>query len=125
MPIEPHAKYREGHWKRRKTDFKAGFVNRAPGTGWPKLTIAGRSEEHTSELQSPLHLVCRLLLEKKKHGVQPPPLRKIANPRKASQSAQRLPARPSRTDHLPASVRAATGVPTLSTRAIKSTTSSH
>src|SRR2546429_5760966 len=28
---------------------------------------AGRSEEHTSELQSRLHLVCRLLLEKKKH----------------------------------------------------------
>src|SRR5258708_15561722 len=27
---------------------------------------AGRSEEHTSELQSPDHLVCRLLLEKKK-----------------------------------------------------------
>src|SRR2546422_4176283 len=27
----------------------------------------GRSEEHTSELQSRLHLVCRLLLEKKKH----------------------------------------------------------
>src|SRR5574337_1140152 len=26
----------------------------------------GRSEEHTSELQSPLNLVCRLLLEKKK-----------------------------------------------------------
>src|SRR6266581_6205303 len=29
-------------------------------------TVAGRSEEHTSELQSPVHLVCRLLLEKKK-----------------------------------------------------------
>src|SRR5258708_35444758 len=28
---------------------------------------ANRSEEHTSELQSPDHLVCRLLLEKKKH----------------------------------------------------------
>src|SRR5256885_12171608 len=28
---------------------------------------AGRSEEHTSELQSPCNLVCRLLLEKKKH----------------------------------------------------------
>src|SRR5690348_7986435 len=28
---------------------------------------AARSEEHTSELQSPVHLVCRLLLEKKKH----------------------------------------------------------
>src|SRR5687768_18113234 len=30
-------------------------------------TAAIRSEEHTSELQSRLHLVCRLLLEKKKH----------------------------------------------------------
>src|SRR5438876_8977552 len=30
-----------------------------------------RSEEHTSELQSPVHLVCRLLLEKKnKHQIQ-------------------------------------------------------
>src|SRR6266487_6617887 len=29
-----------------------------------------RSEEHTSELQSPVHLVCRLLLEKKKHTLQ-------------------------------------------------------
>src|SRR2546429_5423674 len=28
-------------------------------------TSSGRSEEHTSELQSRLHLVCRLLLEKK------------------------------------------------------------
>src|SRR5258708_15408341 len=32
----------------------------------PELTIMMRSEEHTSELQSPDHLVCRLLLEKKK-----------------------------------------------------------
>src|SRR5437762_5495645 len=29
----------------------------------------GRSEEHTSELQSPMYLVCRLLLEKKKQKV--------------------------------------------------------
>src|SRR5258708_25211726 len=29
------------------------------------ILIQGRSEEHTSELQSPDHLVCRLLLEKK------------------------------------------------------------
>src|SRR5260370_19863799 len=37
---------------------------RGPGRG-------GRSEEHTSELQSHLNLVCRLLLEKKKkHNVQ-------------------------------------------------------
>src|SRR2546429_6480956 len=31
-----------------------------------RLAIVHRSEEHTSELQSRLHLVCRLLLEKKK-----------------------------------------------------------
>src|SRR2546426_4499193 len=30
-----------------------------------------RSEEHTSELQSPCNLVCRLLLEKKKHRFTP------------------------------------------------------
>src|SRR2546422_1887929 len=35
------------------------------GARIPPATI-GRSEEHTSELQSRLHLVCRLLLEKKK-----------------------------------------------------------
>src|SRR5207248_5324442 len=33
----------------------------------PQLPGRGRSEEHTSELQSPYHLVCRLLLEKKKN----------------------------------------------------------
>src|SRR5690348_18208880 len=32
-----------------------------------------RSEEHTSELQSPVHLVCRLLLEKKKKKKQSTP----------------------------------------------------
>src|SRR3712207_7025065 len=32
------------------------------------LLIVGRSEEHTSELQSRQYLVCRLLLEKKKEG---------------------------------------------------------
>src|SRR5437762_10540481 len=31
---------------------------------------ATRSEEHTSELQSPMYLVCRLLLEKKKKKIQ-------------------------------------------------------
>src|SRR5258708_28990341 len=41
-----------------------------------RLHRQGRSEEHTSELQSPDHLVCRLLLEKKKkitlHRRRPP-----------------------------------------------------
>src|SRR2546429_4849866 len=36
--------------------------------GAPKIS---RSEEHTSELQSRLHLVCRLLLEKKKNDHRP------------------------------------------------------
>src|SRR5258708_28914259 len=35
------------------------------GVGGGRVGV-GRSEEHTSELQSPDHLVCRLLLEKKK-----------------------------------------------------------
>src|SRR3989449_6610064 len=38
----------------------------AGGTGAPARDRPCRSEEHTSELQSRLHLVCRLLLEKKK-----------------------------------------------------------
>src|SRR5260370_4863062 len=38
----------------------------SPGRTWPGLTSIYRSEEHTSELQSHLNLVCRLLLEKKK-----------------------------------------------------------
>src|SRR5258708_9807362 len=33
----------------------------------PRPPCMPRSEEHTSELQSPDHLVCRLLLEKKQH----------------------------------------------------------
>src|SRR5256885_10942606 len=37
-----------------------------PVTAPPRPSRASRSEEHTSELQSPCNLVCRLLLEKKK-----------------------------------------------------------
>src|SRR5690348_17531277 len=40
-------------------------VKEAPNID-PDARISERSEEHTSELQSPVHLVCRLLLEKKK-----------------------------------------------------------
>src|SRR5258705_2032300 len=36
---------------------------------WRKLRVKARSEEHTSELQSLRHLVCRLLLEKKKEYI--------------------------------------------------------
>src|SRR2546422_10156904 len=48
-----------------------GTSSRRPTTAsctWPRISCGSgsRSEEHTSELQSRLHLVCRLLLEKKK-----------------------------------------------------------
>src|SRR5256885_9492800 len=46
---------RPGHGRR------AGLLAAARAQG-----LRGRSEEHTSELQSPCNLVCRLLLEKKK-----------------------------------------------------------
>src|SRR2546430_4108292 len=42
-----------------------------------------RSEEHTSELQSQSNLVCRLLLEKKKHRARPRPTVPPATSRKA------------------------------------------
>src|SRR2546422_7559124 len=52
-----------------QADFKPGgllaWVGAGPD-GKPMTYVRGRSEEHTSELQSRLHLVCRLLLEKKK-----------------------------------------------------------
>src|SRR5258708_31652991 len=44
--------------------FQDGMVKRHS-----ELRFFLRSEEHMSELQSPDHLVCRLLLEKKKHRV--------------------------------------------------------
>src|SRR2546429_6422628 len=46
-----------------------GIVTGKPGHA---ETTALRSEEHTSELQSRLHLVCRLLLEKKNNYCSPP-----------------------------------------------------
>src|SRR5437879_10069726 len=51
---------------------------RGEGPPWPPRQLARRrgappipprSEEHTSELQSPMYLVCRLLLEKKKRTI--------------------------------------------------------
>src|SRR2546422_2339255 len=43
---------------------------RPPGlNSSPEMRAPTRSEEHTSELQSRLHLVCRLLLEKKKNNL--------------------------------------------------------
>src|SRR2546427_7140632 len=53
----------------RRHDVAAGRVGRrrALAPGGKAIATGTRSEEHTSELQSQSNLVCRLLLEKKKH----------------------------------------------------------
>src|SRR2546422_1123096 len=51
-------------WKQLVQSLHIGLTGRE----WI-VTTDQRSEEHTSELQSRLHLVCRLLLEKKKNKV--------------------------------------------------------
>src|SRR5438445_2225360 len=59
------------------TSFVAVKSALADATPFAFLTVrfglAARSEEHTSELQSRQYLVCRLLLEKKKHNKQNSP----------------------------------------------------
>src|SRR2546422_2262317 len=59
--LERNAANKRGH-------FARNFVQPAKHDVFAGVLHAGtlRSEEHTSELQSRLHLVCRLLLEKKK-----------------------------------------------------------
>src|SRR2546422_6777071 len=60
FPVSRRAtRYRESRCTSASRSKVARFSSTGPG--------AGRSEEHTSELQSRLHLVCRLLLEKKKN----------------------------------------------------------
>src|SRR2546429_7874070 len=63
-------------------DDQDGFACRYAGLLDGFQNRVDESEEHTSELQSRLHLVCRLLLEKKKTSTQPrpPPSRHRAPP---------------------------------------------
>src|SRR3712207_6973019 len=51
---------------------KIGYPGPSNSTAWQvqKAVDLTRSEEHTSELQSRQYLVCRLLLEKKKHSAK-------------------------------------------------------
>src|SRR2546422_4265261 len=73
-PVGPLRRNRPG----RAVDAPGGSrAAAAPGPGGvqqardgPLSAARARSEEHTSELQSRLHLVCRLLLEKKKKTKQ-------------------------------------------------------
>src|SRR5690348_17523860 len=62
----------------------APFRRRRPRRG-------SRSEEHTSELQSPVHLVCRLLLEKKKKTKQTTVLHKVKHERPIEYASVKIP----------------------------------
>src|SRR5947208_8689732 len=66
--VEGAAEHRFLHDRRehRRQRVKLKHVERAGALRGFVDDRMGRSEEHTSELQSPDHLVCRLLLEKKK-----------------------------------------------------------
>src|ERR1039458_4379465 len=83
--------------KRWNPDSKASstvgdqrFRSRYAGALNP-LASAERSEEHTSELQSLRHLVCRLLLEKKRNGQALSPTRStIRHPQRMHQGAHQL-----------------------------------
>src|SRR5258708_13641842 len=57
--------------KLKEMDPTATPLNGPSDTNMAVSITSNRSEEHTSELQSPDHLVCRLLLEKKKHKSRP------------------------------------------------------
>src|SRR5215467_7793898 len=83
LKIEPDAVI-TGFGSERLRDAGATLVRDFRGLSVTGLTEAlrviprswQRSEEHTSELQSPCNLVCRLLLEKKKKKTNKKPIRK-------------------------------------------------
>src|SRR5437764_14147258 len=61
--------FRSRRWRVVGRQDRGGHRQRPPGGIGARPDPTGRalrSEEHTSELQSPMYLVCRLLLEKKK-----------------------------------------------------------
>src|SRR2546429_3568656 len=74
-------------WAARAPDNDRG--SRSAGSAVRRR--AGRSEEHTSELQSRLHLVCRLLLEKKKrqYNIHHPPFTQSSSSLRSASSILR------------------------------------
>src|SRR5690348_17588379 len=65
--LEPDQDVTEAHRAPRQPDHERHHDHQHDERDQERDLGAGvRSEEHTSELQSPVHLVCRLLLEKKK-----------------------------------------------------------
>src|SRR2546426_8678583 len=62
----PDSRHRPGAVAVRRVGDARAAGRLSHGRGRPPHAGVARSEEHTSELQSPCNLVCRLLLEKKK-----------------------------------------------------------
>src|SRR2546422_4608721 len=71
---------RLGERARRVGQLGRGLGQRRRPFARRSFPLADRSEEHTSELQSRLHLVCRLLLEKKNDSPPSPFLEQFADP---------------------------------------------
>src|SRR5260370_14868805 len=77
-PEETHPRYWQ-IWEATLRDalpYIPDYIFASEDYGWKLAELLGiqyRSEEHTSELQSHLNLVCRLLLQKKKHPSQTMP----------------------------------------------------
>src|SRR5256885_9880931 len=65
-PLRPGVEGHEHEQRAGATHLPARGHQRRPPAGQRALARDIRSEEHTSELQSPCNLVCRLLLENKK-----------------------------------------------------------
>src|SRR3712207_9515703 len=67
VPVRSPPSSRTRCWPSSTPPGTPGSPSRSAGTRSPSPCTSARSEEHTSELQSRQYLVCRLLLEKKKH----------------------------------------------------------
>src|SRR5689334_23455522 len=68
IPARPSSATRSSSGAARRTTRATRYPSR-PNRAATEQPRSKRSEEHTSELQSQFHLVCRLLLEKKKVAV--------------------------------------------------------
>src|SRR2546429_2611640 len=86
--------FRSPNWWAERTSHKLrskGAVREGKDKGTSKRVLSGaeikRSEEHTSELQSRLHLVCRLLLEEQKQSERRAEARRPYHARLHTQSA--------------------------------------
>src|SRR5256885_12676530 len=100
-PAHDVGEYVDGAWQVRVED--AGLKRRGVA-GSVGVEGTARSEEHTSELQSPCNLVCRLLLEKKKNNYPRSSPRTARRPRRTHDFHSRA-CCPGRRRSLPSTIR--------------------